>query len=225
MERSRSVIQEAAQPFQFTSAVTVTRICPEKATTLQELHALLSQVSDASIFHHTFQSLEAFHYLTEGFVNDFAQWALAACNEHPLAERLAAVDVRDFVSLSALRARLVQVVGDYARENPGACERSGFEPFYFHETVSVTIPSEVWARNLREFVSGLESASHSSIHFHFLTSRLRLHLVSNDFSLWLHTSLDLSELAEQIERIDIYANTLEGVRGRIIGLAQPWLEE
>jgi hypothetical protein len=219
------MIQEAAQPFQFTAAANVTRICAAKATTLKELHPLLSQVSDASIFHHTFQSLEAFHYLTEGFVNDFAQWALAACNEHALAEQLAAVDVRDYVSLSELRDRLVQVVGDYVRDNPGACDRSGFEPFYFLETVSVTIPSGVTARTLKEFVTGLESASLSSIHFHFLTSRLRLHLISNDFSLWLRTSLDLPELAEQIERIDIYTNTLEGVRRRIIDLAQPWLEE
>jgi hypothetical protein len=218
------MIQEAAQPFQFTAAANLTRVCPQKATTLKELHSLLSQVSDASIFHHTFQSLEAFHYLTEGFVNDFAQWTLAACNENPLAEQLAAVDVRDYVSLSDLRARLVEVLGDYVRENPAACDRCGFEPFYFLETVSVTIPSGATVRTLKEFVAGLESASLSSIHFHFLTSRLRLQLISNDFSLWLRTSLDLPELAEQIERIDIYTNTLEGVRGKIIELAQPWLE-
>jgi hypothetical protein len=219
------MIQEAARPFEFTTAAKITRICPAKASNLNQLYPLLSKVSDASIFHHTFQSLEAFHYLTEGFVNDFAQWTLAGLNENPLAEQLAAVDMRDFVSLAELRAKLVQVVGDYIQQNPAAGARQGFEPFYFLETVSVTVPTGVTVRTLKDFVGGLESASLSSIHFHFLTSRLRLHLISNDFSLWLRTSLDLPELAEQIERIDIYTNTLEGVRHKIIDLAQPWLEE
>lgn len=216
---------EAARPFQFTTAAGITRICLERATTLRELHHLLGQASDASIFHHTFQSLEAFHYLTEGFSNDFAQWVLAACNENPLAEQLAAVDVRDYVSLAELRARIVQVVGDYVRQNPAASERPGFEPFYFLETVSVEVPAGATIHTLEEFVAGLKSASLSSISFHFLSSRLRLQLVSNDFSLWLRTSLKLPELAEQIERIDIYTNTLEGVRRKIIELAEPWLEE
>jgi len=215
---------EAAQPFRFINDAKVTRIAADYATTIGELHRLLGTVSEASIFHHTFQSLETFHYLTEGFSNDFAQWVLAACNENALAEQLAAVDLRDFVSLRHLRAKLLQVVGDYVEANPAACERPGFEPFYFLETVSVEVPTGVYARNLSEFLQGIAYISLSSVHFHFLTSRLRLELASNDFSLWLRHQLHLSELAEQIERIDIYTNTLQGVRQKVLELAGPYQE-
>lgn len=218
------MLQQAREVFEFTTAASLTRICPLRAASLQELYQQLRQASDASVFHHTFQSLQAHHYLTEGFTNDFAQWALAACNEFALAEQLAVVDVRDYLSVADLRARLVEVVGDYIAANPGAGERQAFEPFHFLETSSVELPTGITARTLREFVSGLETISLSSVHFHFLTSRLRLHLASNDFSLWLRTSLELAELAEKIERIDIYANTLEGVRVKIIEFARPWLE-
>jgi hypothetical protein len=92
------------------------------------------------------------------------------------------------------------------------------------ETVSVEVPTGVFARNLSEFVQGVALMGLSSIHFHFLTSRLRLELKSNDFSLWLSEELRLPELAQKIERIDIYANTLEGVRRKIVKLAEPYLE-
>lgn len=218
-------MKKAKKTFEFTTAAHVIRICGQRATTLRDLHQQLAQASDATIFHHTFQSLEAHHYLTEGFTNDFAQWVLAALNENPLAEQLAAVDVRDYVSVAELRERLVTLVGEYIEQNPAGCDRPGFEPFYFCETVDVTVPTGVRARTLEEFVRGLEHISISSVHFHFLTSRLRLQLVSNDFSVWFRTSLDLPELAEQVERIDIYTNTLEGVRAKIMALAQPWLEK
>lgn len=216
---------QAPRPFQFTTEVKLTRIRPESTDTICGLLRQLETVSDASIFHHTFQSLEAFHYLTEGFSNDFAQWVLAACNENPLAEQLAAVDLRDYVSLADLRASLIKLIGDYVQENPAACDRPGFEPFYFLETVSVEVPTGLVATTLPEFVEELQQVSLSSIHFHFLTSRLRLQLVSNDFSLWLGTELNLPELAEQIERIDIYTNTLEGVRRKMLELAEPWLDK
>lgn len=215
---------EAARPFQFINDAKVTRIVGEYATTIGDLHRLLGTVSEASIFHHTFQSLETFHYLTEGFSNDFAQWVLAACNENALAERLAAVDLRDVVALADLRARLVEVVGDYVQANPDACQRPGFEPFYFLETVSVEVSTGVYARNLSEFVRGVSLAGLSCIHFHFLTSRLRLALNTNDFSLWLREELKLPELAQKVDLIDIYANTLEGVRSQVVKLAGPYLE-
>lgn len=215
---------EAARPFKFINDAAITRIGGEYATTICDLHRLMGTVSDASVFQHTFRSLETYHYLTEGFSNDFAQWVLAACNENALAEQLAAVDLRDHVALAEVRARLVRVAGDYIKVNPAACDRSGFEPFYFMETVSVEVPTGVFARNLSEFAQGVALSSLSSIHFHFLTSRLRLELKSNDFSLWLSEELKLPELAQKIERIDIYANTLEGVRGKIVKLAEPYLE-
>ena len=36
--------------------------------------------------------------------------------------------------------------------------------------------------------------------------------MSNDFSTWLEEDVGLNEAADAIERIDIYTNTMEGVR-------------
>ena len=61
-----------------------------------------------------------------------------------------------------------------------------------------------------------------SIHHHFIEARLRLKRMSNDFSVWLEEDVGLNEAANDIERIDIYTNTMEGVRlkiGRIVAHA------
>jgi hypothetical protein len=45
---------------------------------------------------------------------------------------------------------------------------------------------------------------------------------STDFSVWLEEDVGLNEAANDIERIDIYTNTMEGVRlkiGRIVSQA------
>ena len=61
--------------------------------------------------------------------------------------------------------------------------------------------------------------------FHFITSRLRLHLSSNDFSVWLNRDLGLKDLAKTVNAIDIYANSLDGARTRIINLVEKELRQ
>ena len=67
----------AETPFDFFAVSYLTRIGNQSAGTIAELQQGLRQCSDASIFHHTFQTLGAHHFLTENFSNDFAQWAMA----------------------------------------------------------------------------------------------------------------------------------------------------
>src|SRR5579872_5014966 len=99
--------KRADQPFQFVAASYLIRIGAEPVQTLGEFAKSLRTCAQASIFYHTFQSLEAHHYTS--FSSDFAQWALTACNEAALAERLAVVDLRDVVSLEDLRRDLADI--------------------------------------------------------------------------------------------------------------------
>ncbi len=186
----------AETPFDFVTASYLTRIGNQSAGTLSELLTGLEHCSDASIFHHTFQTLGTHHFLTEGFSNDFAQWALASTNRNDLAEQLAALDIRDYLSIAALRSDL----------------------FYFCESVEVTVPLGRSARNLDEFREGLEHVSHAAFYFHFISSRLRLQLQTNDFSRWLSDSLGLRTLAASVNQIDIYTNTLDGARAKMLRL-------
>lgn len=217
-------MRAAENPFQFVTASYITRIGNYKASTIEELAKGLERSSDASIFYHTFQSLSRHHFLTEGFSNDFAQWVLAACNRAELAEQLAGLDIRDYLSLAELRSDLLRIVADYCATNTQYARQEAFEAFFFCEGIEVAVPLGVEARTLEEFRAGLEKLSHASLHYHFIASRLRLHLRTNDFSNWLENSLGLDTLAQRVNRADIYTHTLDSVQAKLVALVDEELK-
>ena len=210
--------QRAEQPFQFMAASYLIRIGAEPVSTLGEFARSLRNCPQASIFYHTFQSLEAHHYTA--FSSDFAQWALSACNEAALAEQLAMVDLREIVSLEDLRDILADIVRDYLKEHPQATERRAFEAFYFCEAREVTIPSGSPAWTIGELAEGIRHLGHQSLHYHFINSRLRLQLKTNDFSFWIEHSLHDPKLAVRLNRLDFYNDTLDDLREDILAILE-----
>ena len=208
----------AETPFEFSTVAYLTRIGNQTASTLAELLDGLQHCTDASIFHHTYQTLGSHHFLTEGFSNDFAQWVVADANRDELAEQLTALDIRDYTSIAALRSDLCRVVGDYCQLHPDFAKQTALECFYFCESVEITLPFGRPATTLEEFRDGIEHLSHGAFHFHFISSRLRLQLKTNDFSHWLADGLGLKTLAAQVDRIDIYTNTLDTARSQLLRL-------
>ncbi len=216
-------MRTAKEPFQFMAASVLTRVCGVQATTIAELLEQLRTTSADSVFNHTFQSLSSHHFLTEGFSNDLAQWALAACNAPELAEQLASLDIRHYESVEVLRADMIRLLEEFLRAQPQRAYQKAFEPFYFCEARTTTIPTDWSAWTLPEFCEALRHISLHTLHYHFVTARLR-GPATNDFSNWIADSLELPELADAIEHIDIYTNTLEGVRELILEQCPPWLE-
>jgi len=210
----------ARSPFYFNSASHLLRIGREKATNLQELLDAVRNCPDASIFQHTFQTLEEHHFIKEGFSNDFSHWAFAACNEVELAERLASLDVREFTAIATLRERIVRIIEEYLQKNPRAAVRPAMEPFYLMASDLVVVPTPYVARNLEEFADGLRKVSIHAIYYHFIDARLRIKLNNNDFSVWLENELDLAQAADRLNRIDIYTSTLEGARRNILKIIE-----
>jgi hypothetical protein len=208
-------LKKPEHPFRFVTVSYITRIGNQSATTLGELRDGLEKCSDASIFYHTFQSLQRFQFLTEGFSNDFAQWVLAGLNCPMLAEQLAAPDIRGYLTLSDMRTDLLRIMDDYCRSHTEAIDRLSFEPFHFLESIEVTIPQTWEAWTLEDFRHWLDHLSNATFHYHFLVSRLRLGLHTNDFSLWFENELGLKSLAQWTNRIDVYANTVESARARL----------
>lgn len=213
---SNPVVQAPAKAFQFASAATLVRIEREQALNLVQLFSSLRSCSEASIFYHTFQTLEEHHFIREGLTNDFAQWVYTDLNEPELAERLGGIDVRSFTSVSALREQLVGTMERYLEQNPLARERRAFKPFYFCSAQTVLTPTPFVAHNLDEFIDAMQKVSIHTIHHHFIDARLRLKLASNDFSVWLETELGMKRAATLLNRIDIYTSTLEDVRRQIL---------
>jgi hypothetical protein len=215
-----TAVRWARSPFYFNSAAHLLRIGREKATNLGELLEALRTCPDDSIFQHTFQTLQEHHFIREGFTNDFAHWAFAACNEVGLAERLAGVDVREFTAIPVLRERLVEIVETHLERNARARDRAALEPFYFCASDTVVVPTPFVARNLVEFAEALQRVGIHSVHYHFIDARLRLKLNSNDFSVWLEEELDMGPIADRLNRIDIYTSTLQDVRRRILRIVE-----
>lgn len=206
----------AKTPFEFFTVSYLTRVGNLSARNVNELLAGLQHSSDESVFYHAYQTLGTHHYLTEGFSNDFAQWALADAKRDGLAEQLAALDIRDYCSIAALREDLCRVVHTFCQEHPDYAKQTALEPFFFCESVEVKLPLGLSAATLEEFRRGVAHLSHSSFYFHFISSRLRLDLRTNDFSLWLAENLGLPQLAEKVNHIDIYTNTLDTAREKLL---------
>jgi hypothetical protein len=213
-------VRTPVKPFYFNTSAHLLRITRQKATTLSEFLDALRECPESSIFQHSFRTLQEHHFIREGFSNDFAHWALSACNEPSLAEGLATVDVREFTSVAELRERFVEIVDNFLKRSPTSATRPARETFYFCASDTVVIPTNFVANTLREFAEGLRGVSVHSLHHHFIEARLRLKLMSNDFSQWLHEDMGLTEAARQLNQIDIYTLTMEGVRERIIRIVE-----
>jgi Family of unknown function (DUF5752) len=208
------------KPFYFNTSAHLLRITRQKANTLSEFLDALRECPEGSIFQHSFRTLQEHHFIREGFSNDFAHWALSACNEPILAEGLASVDVREFTSVAELRERFIQIVENFLQRTPAAGARLARETFYFCASDTVVIPTSFVAHTLREFAEGMRGVTVHCIHHHFIEARLRLKLMSNDFSQWLYEDMGLTEAARQLNRIDIYTVTLEDVRNQIIRIVE-----
>ena len=208
-------LRKPQKPFYFNTSENLLRIESQKANNLSELLAALKTCPDDSIFQHTFRTLQEHHFIRQGFSNDFAHWSVFACNEPALAEQLASVDIREFTAIEGLRRRMVEILDKFLHLNTLSGDRPAHEPFYFCASDIVVLPTAFCANTLPAFLDGLNQVTIHSIQHHFIEARLRLQRMSNDFSEWLREQAGLAESADDIERIDIYANTMEGVRLQI----------
>jgi len=208
------------KPFYFNTSAHLLRITALKANTLAEFLEAIRACPEDSIFQHTFRTLQEHHFIREGFSNDFAHWALAALNQPGLAEQLANVDVREYTSLGELRDRFIQIVEEHLKNNPADASRVADETFYFCAADIVMMPTKFVAQSMQDFANGVREVSVHSIHHHFIEARLRLKLMSNDFSQWLLEDVGLTETARALNRIDIYTGTLEDVRRQIVRVVE-----
>lgn len=212
---SKPDLRKPGKPFYFNTSEHLLRIERQRSATIAELLHALETCPEDSVFQHTFRTLQEHHFIRQGFSNDFAHWSLSACHEPVLAEQLASVDVREYTDLGSLRKSMIGIISRFLRDHPQSNSHPAKEPFYFCASDILVLPTTFVADSLPSFLEGLKQVSVHSIHHHFLEARLRLHRMSNDFSQWLEEELGLRQIAEAIERIDIYTDTMEGVRQQI----------
>lgn len=202
---------EEIRPFEFKQCVNLIKSTGMKARNLRELRERISVVSGESIFHHTYQ------YFLKGrvleYTNDFAHWAGESLEERALSEHLSNVDPYAFKNIEDLRMELLNVIDGYLKNFPEPREAMPGDEFYFNETVTLTSPLGIKAKNLAEFLIAIKYVDAAAIYYHFYEARVRLGV--DDFSKWLEDSLDKKEVAKRIRGIDPFMHSIEEIRKHI----------
>ena len=201
-------------PFRFWTFYGLVRITGDRAETPGALRDLIAQCPPACLFFHTFQVVRDRHFVRDQYPNDFAEWVLTSVRDEALAERLAGLDVRMCRSIDELREQTMAVFDHHFRLHPRASGREAREPFFLLQTQAIHMPTQHEASDPLRFAAELRRVSIRSVAFHFIEARLRLHLHTNDFSQYMR-GLGLERVAEQIDALDFYTNTLFELRERI----------
>jgi hypothetical protein len=155
-------------PFYFYTSSNLVELTGEKANTLEELADLLKRCTGSAIFYHVFQSYRERHFAIEKYHSDFAQWISNSLDEEALAERLGASDVRDFTSIRALREAIIQIIENHLQEHSQCRDRKGKTPFFFCQSVSIIMPTNYIAWDLKDFCQIFGSIGIRSIHYHLV---------------------------------------------------------
>ncbi|MEW6557350.1 MAG: DUF5752 family protein [Elusimicrobiota bacterium] len=203
-------------PFHFYTRLNLTELLGKKATNLAELLERLKTVPGSSIYYHTHRFLQQHHFLSPEPPNDFAYWVSNVLQEDELGEQLAAVDIIQFKKIAELRERFVAIIEKHINKKNTLHEISVGDEFHFMKSVTFIIPTQYTANNLTEFLQAVKKISIHSIYYHMFEARLRLGKGTNDFSNWLETELNETELAKLISELDPYTQTLESLRQKII---------
>jgi hypothetical protein len=200
------------KPFEFMECVTILKSTGKTARNISELRALIALVSDASLFHHTYQYFLKGHVLE--YTNDFALWVAESLEKRELSERLSSIDPFAFEDLSHLRQELLQGIDDYIADFPEPRDAIPGDEFYFNETITIIFPVGMWAKNLAEFLLAVRYVDPASIYYHFYEARIRHG--TDDFSTWIEDVLGNKELAKAICAIDPFMHNIEGIRAHIV---------
>jgi len=215
-------IKKALEPFRFVTRLHLTELTGMKASTLEEMVAILIKVPGACIYHHTHRFLQQHQYLSPEPPNDFAYWVTDVMGEDELGEKLASIDTMQFSTIRLLREKIASTIEEYLNSNAMAklrFARAG-EEFHFIKSVSFILPTNYSAYDLKEFKDVLDKITIESVYYHVFEARLRLELGDNDFSNWIEHALGNKTIADQISRLDLYTHTLEDLRKTIIRIIE-----
>lgn len=211
--------------FQFSSSASLEKLTGRKAFNLDGLLELVRTCPDSCIFYHTFSAFRRMREVQVPYNNDFAIWISMKVHEDALAEKLMAIDVAEYNTIESLRARLIEIMEDYRKEQPLVFQKAAEAPFYLCDSVRIVYLTDKFAYNLKSFRDSLQTISVDSLYFHFIESRLQTHLQTDDFSRWMEESLDMPDLAERVRNIDINVYTLEGLRTRLLQVIDEYIGE
>ncbi|MCD6539697.1 MAG: hypothetical protein J7K37_03225 [Candidatus Omnitrophica bacterium] len=207
------------EPFYFNTRITQVELLGRTARNVKELLEGIKRVPSSSIYHHTHKYLEQHRFFSPEHPNDFSYWINTSLGLKKLAEKIASIDIIQFSGIEDLRAKFIQILGDYLKDSPFLRNCIPSEEFRFLSSKIFVLPTPFVAHNLEEFGEALKRVTVRSFYFHMFEARLRLKKPDNDFSCWLRDQ-GYIRLAEKVSQLDPYTYTLEGLRRNLIRLVE-----
>ena len=214
----------AAKPFLFRTQLSLVLLTGLRASDAKELRDGLEQAPEMSVYYHTHHFLQQHQFLVHEPPNDFAYWVTNVLNETRLGERLAAVDTVRFRSLQDMRTALLTALHPLNDDKNVLRKAPPGHEFHFMKSVLFNLKTPFTAATLEEFAECLKKISMHSLYFHMFEAGLRTAKPMNDFSSWLE-ELGEKALAREIDRLEPYSRTMEGLRSHIIHLVEKRLQK
>lgn len=209
--------------FIFMTSVEAVQLTGIRAASLAELDKGLRSVDASSIYHHTHRFYRSHSFLGSADRSDFALWVANNLKESVVAERMGALDLRDFPTIHELGEALLSTM-ETLRGDPDRWNRRvppGLE-FHFCKSVSLVMQAGYKARNLEEFLQALERVDVSSIYYHLIESPLHTfekgRRFNNDFSQWLFEAHAMEAQALALAALDPYRSDLEALRRDLLSI-------
>ena len=206
-------------PFYFYTKLDQTILLGVTASTIPGLLEGIQRVPEASIYYHTHRYLQQHHYLSPEPPNDFAYWVGQILNDAELGEQLSSIDIIRLDSIQSIRLEFVELLRAYISSSEKLRESPPGQEFHFMSCQTFAIQTPHTAETIPEFLEQLRNVSVSSLYYHVFDAKLRLGHGENDFSRWFRDGGKI-ELADAVARLDPYTYTLEGLRTKIISLAE-----
>lgn len=205
--------------FKFYSAYYPPKYAKLKANSLEELYDKVPIADRHSIFYHVFHPMLSSHAVPEDLPNDFAFWARDSLHDEELAEILADLPGAEPLNVEDIRREILEVLKTY-----GVTNRVGEYPFIFMSCVPVVYYTGVEVKTLAEFLDAVATVPVRSIFYHFVYKRVIGEKTRNDFSNWLESNFGLTELANELSKLDPQTYTdEEKFRGDLLKVLERWL--
>jgi len=205
--------------FNFESCFEIKELLGKRADNELKLLELIEEVPADSIYYHTHSYFLRHRYIAGAYPNDFATWAAIQLRDRLLGEKLAAI-TSSGDSIEDIRLKIVETLDSHICELKTIPSIVIGEPFYFMQSKIIRVPTGISAKNLKEFIEALEVVDASVIYNHIYEARLRDKKNMSDFSHWIDEVLGLNSLAKQIEKLDCYMYSLEGLRKQLLDLCK-----
>ncbi|MBD3264398.1 MAG: hypothetical protein GF375_04770 [Candidatus Omnitrophica bacterium] len=213
------------EEFTFKGCIEIKELLGKQAADEMKLLEMIEEVPSDSIYYHTHSYFLRHYYIAGPYPNDFANWAAIQVRDRVLGEKLAVVTPWGDKNLEDIRSELMEIIDSHLSETKNISFVVYGQPFYFMKSRIIEVPTGVTVQNLKQLRDALRLIDASAIYNHIFEARLRVRRRKSDFSIWLEDILGRKELAGNIEKIDAYMYSLEGLRQKILQLCEQELRK